>query len=354
MEITALLGHNGAGKTTTMQMLWRRGSNGRDATVLGHSIVHDPDAVQSRVAICPQQNLLWDQMTVKEHAHFFADLQRKSVSDEEINELVKKVGLEGKADSWGKSLSGGMKRKLSVVMALVGRPRVLILDEPTAGLDPESRRVVWDLLKEEKKNKTIVLCTHHMEEADLLGDRIIIMAHGKLQVSGSSVFLKQKFGIGSTLAVEEKKTAGGDEKGIEYAKQLVRRHIENAEIHNTANQNEVFFDLPISASGKFWLLAALEKDEAQNNSLVVTYGLTMPSLEEVFLKLADLDHENTNSNNENAVGLDKIRRSSLMDYGSNQGNDHTSNGRFLISRGSKAFATNTCFGKKTVFVIVAR
>ena len=95
-EITALLGHNGAGKTTTMQML----SGGvaptaGDATVLGHSIVHDPDAVQSRVAICPQQNLFRDQMTVKEHAHF-ADLQRKSVSDEEINELVKKLVLKAK------------------------------------------------------------------------------------------------------------------------------------------------------------------------------------------------------------------------------------------------------------------
>jgi ATP-binding cassette, subfamily A (ABC1), member 3 len=333
-EITALLGHNGAGKTTTMQILTGGVSpTAGDATVLGHSIVHDLDTVRKNVAICPQHNVLWDNLTVAENIRFFADLQRTGVLDEEIESIVRKTDLVDKADTRSKALSGGMKRKLCVGMALIGRPRVLILDEPTAGLDPESRRAMWDMLQLEKKSKTIVLCTHHMEEADLLGDRVVVMAHGKLQVAGSSVFLKQKFGIGYNLAVEVKKTAGGFSKGREHARKLVRNYVQSATVHESSirNANEVHFDLPLDASVSFpALFAALEKDEAQESSLVVSYGLTMPSLEEVFLKLADLDHENCDPNSEKSVSIDKVRRGSgLSEYAALKAGADVSDGSHL-------------------------
>merc|ERR1719502_271985 len=174
-DITALLGHNGAGKTTTMHMLTGGVEpSGGDAFVLGHSIVHAMDAVRLDVGICPQHNALWEKLTVREHVQMFAHLKNLKVDEQDVLEVIKRCDLESQVDKMSSELSGGMKRKLCVAMALIGNPRVLVLDEPTAGLDPESRRKIWDILEVEKKDKTVILCTHHMEEADLLGDRIVV------------------------------------------------------------------------------------------------------------------------------------------------------------------------------------
>ncbi|XP_072871147.1 phospholipid-transporting ATPase ABCA3-like isoform X3 [Chlorocebus sabaeus] len=104
------------------------------------------------------------------------------------------IGLEDKWNSRSRFLSWGMRRKLSIGIALIAGSKVLILDEPTSGMDAISRRAIWDLLQQQKSNRTIVLTTHFMDEADLLGDRIPIMAEGELQCCGSSLFLKQKYG----------------------------------------------------------------------------------------------------------------------------------------------------------------
>ena len=328
-EITALLGHNGAGKTTSMQIL-TGGTNptSGDAKILGRSIVTDMDMVRKDVGICPQHNVLWDVLTVEEHLQFFADLQREDFTNADLKAVVAKIDLADKARDRAATLSGGMKRKLCIGMALVGNPPVLFLDEPTAGLDPESRRAMWDMLQAEKGSKTIVLCTHHMEEADLLGDRIVVMAHGKLQVAGSSMFLKQKFGIGYKLTVEVTPQESTDyEKSFEYVNKVVRSKLPAAEVNfsTVGNENEAHFDLPMDSTASFpALFSALEKEvTAQNGDVISGFGLTMPSLEEVFLRLADLDSQSVNSTAEEVSSLENLRRGGgLKDHIKSQSFDH--------------------------------
>ena len=113
----------------------------------------------------------------------------------EVDSMLEKLNLKDKRNTQTQHLSVGMKRKLSVGIALIGNSPVVILDEPTSGMDPEARRQIWDILQKERRNKTMLLTTHFMDEADYLGDRIAIMAKGKLVCSGSSLFLKKRYGI---------------------------------------------------------------------------------------------------------------------------------------------------------------
>ncbi|NWH57817.1 ABCA3 protein, partial [Geococcyx californianus] len=210
-QITVLLGHNGAGKTTTLSMLTGLHSpTSGQAYINGYEISQDMVLIRRSLGLCPQHDVLFDNMTVEEHLHFYGYPHSKC--PEEINHILRILNLEDKRHSLTKALSGGMKRKLSIGIALIGdskasfsdwaQPRtslpgaVVMLDEPTSGMDPASRRATWDLLQQQRSNRTILLTTHFMDEADLLGDRIAIMAKGELQCCGSSLFLKRKYGKG--------------------------------------------------------------------------------------------------------------------------------------------------------------
>ena len=178
-QIFCLLGHNGAGKTTTINMLCGMlpVSDGT-ATVYGYDICEDMPRIRNMMAVCPQFDILWDNLTVREHLYIAAKLQnvpRKEIK-ERINSLVYDVGLTEKLNKKSKTLSGGQKRKLSVAMALIGNSKVVFLDEPTSGMDPYSRRMIWNLLRNYRNDRIIILTTHFMDEADLLGDRIGIMS----------------------------------------------------------------------------------------------------------------------------------------------------------------------------------
>uniref|UniRef100_A0A3B4X2X6 ABC transporter domain-containing protein n=1 Tax=Seriola lalandi dorsalis TaxID=1841481 RepID=A0A3B4X2X6_SERLL len=143
------------------------------------------------LGVCPQHNVLFSMLTVEEHIWFYARL--KGLSEEqvkgEIEQILQDTGLPHKRTSRTSTLSGGMQRKLSVALAFVGGSKVVILDEPTAGVDPYARRGIWDLLLNYRQGRTIILSTHHMDEADILGDRIAIISHGKLCCVGSSTVL---------------------------------------------------------------------------------------------------------------------------------------------------------------------
>ncbi len=140
---------------------------------------------------------------MKEQLRFYAGL--KAVGwremESEVNKMIEDVGLWEKRDVRAAELSGGMQRKLSIAMAFVGGSRTVILDEPTAGVDPCARRSIWDLLLKYKQGRTIILSTHHMDEADILGDRIAIISKGRLRCCGSSLFLKNRFGSGYHLTL---------------------------------------------------------------------------------------------------------------------------------------------------------
>ncbi|XP_051809988.1 LOW QUALITY PROTEIN: phospholipid-transporting ATPase ABCA1b [Acanthochromis polyacanthus] len=206
-QITSFLGHNGAGKTTTMSILTGLfPPTSGTAYILGRDIRTDLSAIRQSLGVCPQHNVLFSMLTVEEHIWFYGRL--KGLSEEqvksEIEQILQDTGLPHKRTSRSSTLSGGMQRKLSVALAFVGGSKVVILDEPTAGVDPYARRGIWDLLLQYRQGRTIILSTHHMDEADILGDRIAIISHGKLCCVGSSLYLKNQLGTGYYLTLVKK------------------------------------------------------------------------------------------------------------------------------------------------------
>ncbi|CAH1774058.1 unnamed protein product [Owenia fusiformis] len=203
-HITSFLGHNGAGKTTTMSIL-----TGLFPPTEGTAYIYDKDIrldmdeIRQSLGMCPQYNVLFDCLTVEEHLWFYASLKGMDTKtiQPELEKMVVDIGLPHKVKEESKNLSGGMKRKLSVGIAFVGGSKTVILDEPTAGVDPYARRQIWELLLKYRKGRTILLSTHFMDEADILGDRIAIISQGKLKCCGSSLFLKSRYGSGYYLTM---------------------------------------------------------------------------------------------------------------------------------------------------------
>eukprot|EP00002_Diphylleia_rotans_P011892 TRINITY_DN2339_c0_g1_i1.p1 TRINITY_DN2339_c0_g1~~TRINITY_DN2339_c0_g1_i1.p1 ORF type:complete len:1630 (+),score=380.69 TRINITY_DN2339_c0_g1_i1:63-4952(+) len=282
-QITALLGHNGAGKTTTMAMLtgFLTPTSG-DAVIYGQSILSNIESIRENIGYCPQYNVLWDDLTVEEHIRLFAALKGvpKSEVEKHVRDRIHEVGLDEKTNSYSKTLSGGQKRKLCVAIAFTGGTKLIFLDEPTSGMDPFSRRAVWDLLQNLKTGRTIVLTTHFMDEADLLGDRIAIMSGGMLAACGSSLFLKSRYGIGYSLTMV--KNVGCQE---DVVTNFLKRFNQGIAVMSNVGA-ELSYVLPQSSVGVFGsLFEGLEthKDQLQIDG----YGLSVTTLEEVFLRLAD-------------------------------------------------------------------
>ena len=192
-ELFSLLGPNGAGKTTTIKMLCclLKPSSGT-ATIMGHDIRKDPIAVKSIIDISPQETAIAEFLNARENLSLIGGIH--GLEGERVNkrseELLDMMGLTNRAKDRVKKYSGGMKRRLSIAMALVSNPQVLFLDEPTLGLDPQSRRSIWEHIAGLKGKKTIVLTTHYLEEADSLADRIGIMDGGKIVAMGTPDELK--------------------------------------------------------------------------------------------------------------------------------------------------------------------
>eukprot|EP00245_Coleochaete_scutata_P012781 TRINITY_DN5005_c0_g1_i1.p1 TRINITY_DN5005_c0_g1~~TRINITY_DN5005_c0_g1_i1.p1 ORF type:complete len:1006 (-),score=193.03 TRINITY_DN5005_c0_g1_i1:975-3992(-) len=200
-KLFCLLGPNGAGKTTTFNCLTGIiPVTSGDALVYGDSIRNSSAMTRIRryMGVCPQFDILWNELSGREHLRLFANIKglpANQIEDEAV-ELLEKVKLTEAGNMRSSSYSGGMKRRLSVAIALIGDPKVVYLDEPTTGMDPISRRYVWDIIEAAKKGRAIILTTHSMEEADILGDRIGIMAKGMLRCLGTSIHLKSRFGAG--------------------------------------------------------------------------------------------------------------------------------------------------------------
>ena len=275
-EITAILGHNGAGKSTLFNMLTGMTSpTSGTANIRGYDITDHNQMEQLRktTGICPQHNVLIDELTTKEHLEFFARIRGMSKSSiaNAVDELIHDVDLVEKADTRSKKLSGGQKRKLSVAIALIGDPKVIFLDEPTAGVDPYSRRRIWSLLKQKKEGKTILLTTHFMDEADLLGDRKAIISHGALRCYGSSLFLKSRFGQGYHLTMVLKQEAQ-----LSQIDELVSENVPDAE-KARLHGKELSYILPFDKVHAFpKLFGSIEDDIKGNGPLGIdSYGTTM-------------------------------------------------------------------------------
>lgn len=173
------------------------------ATAYGHDIETEMDSIRKIMGVCPQHDILFENLTVKEHLEMFATFKgmKSEDIDKEVKKLIEDVDLVEKTDYLSSTLSGGQKRRLSVAIAFIGGSKLIYLDEPTSGMDTSARRYIWTMLKNYKSQRIVILTTHFMDEADFLGDRIGIMGEGKLICCGSSVFLKNKFGVGYNLTM---------------------------------------------------------------------------------------------------------------------------------------------------------
>lgn len=203
-EVFGFLGPNGAGKTTSIKMMvgLLKPTKGR--------VLIDGEEIESvekgKIGVCPQDLVIWDGLTCEENIALIGDMYEVpgNVLKEGIKQLLRDLILSDKTKTLASQLSGGMKRRLNLAMALIHDPEIVVLDEPSAGLDPQSRLVLWEYIHSlsKEKGKTIILTTHIMEEADRLSDRIAIMDHGKLLVLDTPESLKKKIGRGDVVEIQ--------------------------------------------------------------------------------------------------------------------------------------------------------
>ena len=202
-EVFGFLGPNGAGKTTSIKMMvgLLRPTGGK-ILVDGQDIAH---ADRLKIGICPQDIVLWESLTCKESLKFMGQMYEvpEDVLKIRVESLLEDLILMDKANTLVSNLSGGMKRRLNLAMALIHSPEIVVLDEPSEGLDPQSRRVLWNFIRSLRDNegKTVILTTHLMDEADGLSDRIAIIDHGKLLRLDTPKNLKNEFGEGDIVEI---------------------------------------------------------------------------------------------------------------------------------------------------------
>jgi ATP-binding cassette, subfamily A (ABC1), member 3 len=196
----------------------------------------------------------------------------------EIKQVTNYVGLNSEFNKKSKQLSGGMKRRLQVAMALIGDSKVIVLDEPTSGLDPLNRRMLWELIKNYKTGRTIILTTHYMEEADALSDRIVLMNHGKVKCCGSPLFLKNRFGSGYRVTLS---------KAENFDQNLFERMVFDVTSSHAQIQTNVAREITIALSNELTprVPDLLNMIESKKNELgIYDYGISSSTVEEVFLR----------------------------------------------------------------------
>ena len=284
-QIFALLGHNGAGKTTTISMITGLFDSSEGTTkVFGLDIQESLEEVRKTMGVCPQHDILFDNMTVKEHLELYSVFKGVDAAliRSEVEKIIVDIDLADKRDYLSKNLSGGQKRKLSIGIAFIGGSKFIILDEPSSGMDTSARRKLWDMLKNYKNDRVVLLTTHFMDEADYLGDRIGIMGDGKLKCLGRPLFLKTKFGVGYSLTIVKKNINDPSEP----IKALVKKHVPESKLLSDVSA-EVALQLPLEAVPKFQDLFK-NLDSNLEELRISTYGVSVTTLEEVFLNVAKI------------------------------------------------------------------
>jgi len=238
--------------------------------------------IRSEFGICLQSNVLFANFTVFDHFKIYSGI--KGVKDENFEQWIKEIDLVGKEHYEVQKMSGGQKRKLSIGLALIGNPKYVFLDEPTTGLDPLSRRKIWNLLLKIKKDRVIFITTHYMDEADIIADGKLILNKGKIRCLGSSVYLKNHFQMKYSLEVETDDVSSIDNIIQRYIPEASYYH-DKTEVNEFTNSSATthIWKLPIEASSSFSsLLCCLEKERGQ---LLKNFSLNAPLLEELFVSL---------------------------------------------------------------------
>lgn len=275
-EILGLLGPNGAGKSTTISMISSliKPSQG-DIYLNGESIVKNPKPLRDILGLVPQDIALYPDLTGYENLKFFGKvygLKGKKL-EKRINEILVLIGLEDKAKQKVETFSGGMKRRLNIGTALLHQPKILIMDEPTVGIDPQSRNHILETVKKlTKQGMTIIYTSHYMEEAEFLCDRIYIMDHGKIIASGTKDELKDLISRENSLEIKVDLISDSFTSAL----------LNHPRIQGVATDDQIY-NLVIKNNGH--LLGEIFHLAEENNVKITSVNVKTPSLEDVFLHL---------------------------------------------------------------------
>ena len=277
-EIFSLLGPNGAGKTTTISMLSTLyAPTSGDATIGGHSVTKDPMAVKRVIGVVPQDLALYEDLTAKENLVFWGQmygLGGKSLNSR-VDEVLEQIGLTDKAKNRVKTYSGGMKRRVNIGVGLLHKPRLLFMDEPTVGIDPQSRRAILDTVKDlNKHGMTVLYTTHYMEEAEELSHRVGIIDHGQLIALGTQAELTRMIGEHDILRLH---LAEGADVDVLAAALRTLPDV----LHVSTTDNQVVLLVPEAEIAMSPVIVKADQMQAKIRSV----DMEEPNLEAVFLHL---------------------------------------------------------------------
>jgi ABC-2 type transport system ATP-binding protein len=281
-ELFSILGPNGAGKTTLVRMLTTvLTPTSGDASIDGHSILTGKNEIVKIIGVCPQDITIYEVLRAEENVEFVASMHGipRKEAKEKATAILDDFGIAGRK-YWSKNFSGGMQRRLNLAMALVFEPKILFLDEPSAGLDPQARRLVWDFIRDlKRKDITIILMTHDMQEADVLSDHVAIIDQGKIIAQGTPTKLKEKFGSDNVLEISFL-----NQEDVETAKKNLEKISFVADWKEIDKKGRQTLLIPFQGGLKN-LVKILQQGIIENIDEVENIKFRQNSLEDVFLNL---------------------------------------------------------------------
>ena len=277
-EIFSLLGPNGAGKTTTISMLSTLyAPTSGDATIAGHSITKAPMAVRNAIGVVPQDLALYEDLSARENLMFWGQMYGLSGAalKNRVEEVLGQIGLVDKAKDRVKTYSGGMKRRVNIGLGLLHKPKLLFMDEPTVGIDPQSRRAILDTVKDlNKQGMTVLYTTHYMEEAEELSDRVGIIDHGELIAIGTQKELTQQVGETETLILH----IGENEDPEALVKAF-------KDIKGVLEANSIDHEISVITPSAADVMAPVVTKANERGIKIHSIDIREPNLEAVFLHL---------------------------------------------------------------------
>ncbi|KAJ3015871.1 UNVERIFIED_CONTAM: hypothetical protein HDU68_012527 [Siphonaria sp. JEL0065] len=285
--VFGLLGPNGAGKTTLISILTGLyPASFGNAILAGYDIRSDAADICQVMGICPQFDILWEDLTVEEHLYFYARLKGADSTNEReyVAKALENVSLTSLADRLTKRLSGGEKRRLSIAIALIGTPKVVFLDEPTTGLDPEVRRLIWNIIQTAKEGKTVVLTTHSMEECEALCSKVGIMAKGTLRCIANSLRLKELYGSGFRVYFNTNQEDMS--RACVWVETLLPAGFKKIDAFATMTS----YEFPSAVNIISNIFEQMEAGKSTHG--ILDWGISQTSLEDVFVKLITEDDAN--------------------------------------------------------------
>ena len=312
-EIYCIIGQSGEGKSSLINIISGISNpNHGDIIYNGRSLIKDKSYLYENISLCQQQNIFFNFLTVKEHLEIMKEIKSRGINYAEINNLLKEFDLFDKRDSPCNILSEGQKRKLCVILALIDDSSIILFDEPTMGMDVESKKKFWDIMKNRKEDKIIIITTNSLPEAEYLADRIGIIFNGNLICSGSSSYLKEKYSCGFTINIFLNIK---NEKYEENRQKLISK------INNLEQKLEIKYlfkgiiSINIKSENKNILKLFKCIEDSQEELGIEDYTFHSTSLEDIFLKANNYNNiinserlnENKNSENENPIFNNKIK-----------------------------------------------